>query len=63
MEWHTESCGEEFLEILLWILVLGGIAALGKPERYWFVSQISLVNMESLKPDWNGAEDILTTLL
>jgi hypothetical protein len=63
MEWHTESCGGEFLEILLWILVLGGIAALGKPERYWFVSQIPLVNMESLKLGWNGAEDILTTLL
>ena len=43
--------------------MLGGTAFLGKPERYWFVSQISLVGMESLKLDWNCAEDVLTTLL
>jgi hypothetical protein len=63
MEWHIESCGREFLETLLWILVLGGIAAVGKPERYWFVSQISIVGMESLKIDWSGVEDNLTTFL
>jgi len=34
-----ESHNVDYSGVLLWILVLGGIAALGKPERSWFVSK------------------------
>ena len=43
--------------------MLRGITVLGNSERYWCVSQISLVVMENLKIDWNGVEDNLTTFL
>jgi hypothetical protein len=58
----TESYGAECSEVLLWILVLGGIAALDKPERSWFVSQLALL-VERLKIDWAAAERILETFL
>jgi hypothetical protein len=28
---------------LLWVLVIGGIASLDKPERVWFVEQLKIV--------------------
>jgi hypothetical protein len=37
------SGNTDISRMLLWILMLGGIAALGKPERRWFVSQLSLL--------------------
>jgi len=49
-------------EIFLWVLVIGGIAALDKPERSWFVSQLARV-VERLKIDWRGVEDILESFL
>jgi len=58
-----ESCGTRYSEGLLWMLVLGGIAALGKPERDWFVSQLKFVGVEWLKLDWEGVEHIMRTLL
>jgi hypothetical protein len=30
---------------LLWVLVIGGMAAIGRPERFWFVSQLAGVCM------------------
>ncbi|KAG4431731.1 hypothetical protein IFR05_012786 [Cadophora sp. M221] len=41
-------------EIMLWILTLGGIAALDKPERLWFVDQLSRVK-RILKISWKDA--------
>jgi hypothetical protein len=43
--------------------VLGGIAASGKPERPWFVSNLALVDMKILKLDWESVEDILKSFL
>jgi hypothetical protein len=57
-----ESYGDELSEVFLWILVLGGIAALDKPERPWFVSQLVVV-VERLKIDRFGARDIMETFL
>lgn len=52
------------LNLLLWTLVLGGIAAWGKPERIWFVSQLKIVGEVRLKLDsWESAELILETFL
>jgi Fungal specific transcription factor domain len=57
-----ESYSEDCSGVLLWMLVLGGIAALDKPERPWFVSNLVL-SVERLKLDWDGAEAILKTFL
>ena len=57
-----ESHGAEFSGALLWILVLGGIAALDKPERSWFVSRLALL-VQRLKIGWEEAEDVLETFL
>jgi hypothetical protein len=57
-----ESYSVDCTRVLLWVLVLGGIAALGKPERPWFVSNLVLF-AERSKLDWDGAEAILKTFL
>jgi hypothetical protein len=57
-----KSCDAEFSGVLLWILVLGGIAALDKPERRWFVSRLVLL-VQRLKIEREAAEDILETFL
>jgi hypothetical protein len=55
---------DECLGIFLWILVLGSIAALDKPERPWFVSQLALLTERSKeKLDWIGVEHRLKTFL
>jgi hypothetical protein len=47
---------------LLWMLMLGGIAALDKAERLWFVSQlVRLVRI--LRMDWDSIEEILESFL
>ncbi|PMD44709.1 hypothetical protein L207DRAFT_579639 [Hyaloscypha variabilis F] len=55
---------DECLDIFLWILVLGGIAALDKPERPWFVSQLALLTERSKeKLNWIEAEHRLRSFL
>jgi hypothetical protein len=46
----------------LWILILGGIAALDKVERPWFVSQLGTL-VKILEIDWDGIEEILESFL
>ncbi|KAE9374855.1 hypothetical protein N431DRAFT_405887 [Stipitochalara longipes BDJ] len=54
----------DYSELLLWILVLGGIAALGKSERPWFVSHLKVVGLERLQiHNWDSAEHILKQFL
>lgn len=60
---EIESLSVDYSGVLLWILVLGGIAALGKPERPWFVSKLALVGVKRLKLDWDGVENILKSFL
>ncbi|KAH7370344.1 hypothetical protein BKA65DRAFT_488243 [Rhexocercosporidium sp. MPI-PUGE-AT-0058] len=49
-------------EIVLWILTLGGIAALDKPERAWFAEQLSIVR-EKLRINWHDATKDFETFL
>lgn len=60
---NIESFDNQMLEVLLWVLVLGGIAALGKPERNWFVLQIALVGVDTLKLDWDRMIGIMESFL
>jgi hypothetical protein len=48
--------------MLLWILMLGGIAASDKPERRWFVSQLALL-VDQSNLDWQGVEEDLESFL
>jgi hypothetical protein len=64
-ESHLDTLSSQYAnlsELLLWILMLGGIAALDKPERRWFVSQLALL-VDKLRVDWRGVEGVLETFL
>jgi hypothetical protein len=54
----------EYWELLLWILVLGGIAVLDKPERSWYVARLVILveNLEE-STDWEAVEGILERYL
>jgi hypothetical protein len=54
----------EYWKLLLWIRVLGGIAALDKPERSWYVAQLVILveNLEE-STDWGAIEGILERYL
>ena len=56
-------CDEDLVaELMLWILMLGGIAALDKHERQWFVEQLSIVKTK-LGIDWDDASKVFETFL
>jgi hypothetical protein len=55
--------GVELGGVLLWMLVLGGIAALDTPERHWFASQLAWIVRRLDIDDWEGVEDILGSFL
>lgn len=48
--------------VFLWMLTLGGIAALNKPERRWFVSQLALL-VDKMNADWCEVEKTLDNFL
>jgi hypothetical protein len=54
----------EYWKLLLWVLVLSGIAALDKPERSWYVAQLVILveNLEE-STDWGAIEGILERYL
>ena len=61
----SEICESESLKVqyvLLWMLILGGIAALDKAERPWFVSRLAKL-VRALEIDWNSVEGILERFL
>jgi hypothetical protein len=58
----SRSRSSEVQYVLLWILMLGGIAALDKAERPWFVSQLAAL-VRILEIDWDGVEEILESFL
>jgi len=54
-----ESQTADYFGLLLWMLVLGGIAALEKPERAWFVSNLALLSRRNGgRLEWEDAEEI-----
>jgi len=58
-----ETCGSHLDGVLLWILILGGIAALDKPERVLFASQLGTLARKIRMYDWGAVEDILESFL
>jgi hypothetical protein len=58
-----KTFGIELGGVLLWMLVLGGIAALDTPERHWFASQLAWIVRRLDIDDWEGVEDILGSFL
>jgi hypothetical protein len=60
---NIESCGSDLDGVLLWILTLGGIAALDKPERILFALQLGEHVKKMGLEDWDAAEDILEGFL
>ncbi len=58
-----ETCGSHLNGMFLWTLVLGGIAALDKPERVLFTSQLCKLAREIKICDWGAVEDTLESFL
>jgi hypothetical protein len=59
----TKNFGVELGGVLLWTLVLGGIAAIDTPERHWFASQLAWIVRRLDIDDWEGVEAILGSFL
>jgi hypothetical protein len=59
---YVYGYGTDSADLLLWMLTLGGIAALGKPERPWFASHLAVV-LHRLNITWNDAQEILERFL
>ena len=55
--------GVELGKVLLWMLVLGGIAALDTPERHRFASQLVWIVRRLDIDDWEGVKDVLGSFL
>jgi Fungal specific transcription factor domain len=63
MYFEGKSCEAGLSALYLWMLVLGGIAASGGPERIWFVAQLERVVMKSLVYEWRRVEETLRSFL
>ncbi|KAE9364172.1 hypothetical protein N431DRAFT_563560 [Stipitochalara longipes BDJ] len=60
---NIETCESVLDGVLLWVLVLGGIAALDKPERSWFASQLGKLVKKLGIDDWSMVEEKLEAFL
>jgi hypothetical protein len=49
--------------LLLWVLVMGATAAIGLPERPWFLSQLKILSSQSGIERWEELRDILQSFL
>jgi hypothetical protein len=59
---YVYGYGTDSAHLLLWMLTLGGIAALGKPDRPWFASRLAIV-LHRLNITWDDAQEILERFL
>jgi hypothetical protein len=51
------------LELLLWVLIMGGIAALGTTDRWWYVQQLHwLAAMLEIRT-WEHLKPTLVSIL
>ncbi|RDW72233.1 hypothetical protein BP5796_08267 [Coleophoma crateriformis] len=60
---ESEDYRKLYADVLLWALILGGIAALDMLERTWFVSKLSVLRKEQNLHNWKSVEDILECFL
>jgi hypothetical protein len=51
------------VEVLIWVLTLGGIAATGLPNRTWFVAALSRVTVRSGLSRWRDLKSVLDRIL
>lgn len=58
-----DSCWRHSPQTLLWILVLGGIAASGTKEREWFVKRVSVVAMILKISTWEQVVELMEGFL
>lgn len=62
-ESKSEPCWELYPKTLLWILVLGGVAATGTPDRAWYVQNISWVSGALGFSEWEEVAEELESYL
>lgn len=60
---RIESFGAAFEGPYLWMLILGGIAALDKPERCWFVGQLLAFVRTTGVRDWSAVQTVVGDFL
>ena len=60
---EDETDGRATLAKLLWLFTFGGIAAVGRPERTWFVEQLVHVCSALEITSWEEMEEILSCIL
>lgn len=58
-----DPCWQLCPETLVWMLVLGGIAATGTAERGWYVQNLAAVSAALKLSDWEDVEDGLREFL
>jgi len=58
-----KAFGIDLSGVLLWMVVLGGIAAFDTPERSWFASQLAFIVRRLDIEEWVEMENILETFL
>ena len=58
-----QLCWDSHSHLLLWAVVLGGIASWSTPNRLWFVSQVQALSTRLAFDCWESCKNILSTYL
>ncbi|KAH7355375.1 hypothetical protein BKA65DRAFT_238766 [Rhexocercosporidium sp. MPI-PUGE-AT-0058] len=56
---QVEWFGAVLADLYLWVLVIGGIAALDKPERRWYIAQLVALAERMGTWEWSDVERVL----
>jgi hypothetical protein len=62
-ESKSDRCWQLCPKTLLWILVMGGIAATNAPERIWYIQNLSVVSSALRFLNWDEAADEFSNYL
>jgi len=60
---HLEFQDSSTAQLVLWITVMGGIAALGLPERLWFRSRVNILRAHLGVTSWPELKAVLQQFL
>lgn len=58
-----QDCWVGLEDLFLWVLVLGGIAAVEQPQRSWFVDQMTIITVARSLGNFEAVLDILESFL